>query len=163
MNIEVPEAGAVTVGFVGTPGSRVFYLQVWGDGELHSLKLEKQQVTALGSAITDLLADVVVEEDVALPDVIDPGEPDWIVGTMGLTALDESNSRIFLVLTELVREEDADAASEARIGLTIGQLAALGRRCEDAVAGGRPNCPLCGRPMNPEGHVCPKTNGSSKH
>jgi hypothetical protein len=24
---------------------------------------------------------------------------------------------------------------------------------------GRPPCPLCGYPLDPEGHACPRTNG----
>jgi len=27
------------------------------------------------------------------------------------------------------------------------------------VAAGRPPCPLCGNPLDPEGHVCPRQNG----
>ena len=164
-DIDLPEADVVTVGYVGGPGSRVFYLQAWEPGRVHSLKLEKQQVAALGEAITEVLADVVVEGDVvALPDVNDPGTPDWIVGTMGLTTVDETTGRITLVLHELRTSDDEDDVGRvARLGLSIAQLAALAVRCEEAIAGGRPNCPLCGRPMDPEGHVCPKTNGSSKH
>ena len=28
-----------------------------------------------------------------------------------------------------------------------------------AVAGGRPPCPLCGEPLDPQGHLCPRRNG----
>ena len=171
-DIDLPEADTVTVGWVGEPGKRVFYLQAWGGGRVHSLKMEKQQVAALGAAIAELLDDVVVDDPVALPDVLDPGQPDWIVGTMALTSIDSQTGRAMLLLNELVRggagdpDDDADeddaAGSTARFGLTLAQLAALSIRCEEAVAGGRPPCPLCGRPMDPLGHVCPKTNGSSK-
>jgi len=27
------------------------------------------------------------------------------------------------------------------------------------VAAGRPPCPLCGLPLDPDGHVCPRQNG----
>lgn len=39
--------------------------------------------------------------------------------------------------------------------------AALGfaRRAARVVAAGRPPCPFCGEPLNPEGHVCVRTNG----
>ena len=30
---------------------------------------------------------------------------------------------------------------------------------ERVIAGGRPICPLCGSPIEPEGHMCPKSNG----
>jgi hypothetical protein len=33
------------------------------------------------------------------------------------------------------------------------------KRGWDLVRAGRPACPLCGNPMDPEGHSCPRTNG----
>lgn len=162
-NVDLPEAETVTVGFIGQPGSRVFYLQVLHAGDVHTFKVEKQQVAALASAIEEMLADVVVDAPVTLPDVREPGAPDWVVGTMGLTTIDVDTGRALLVLHELVPDEEAENASVARLGLTPPQLAALGLKCEQSIAGGRPNCELCGRPMDPEGHVCPKTNGSAKH
>jgi len=161
-DIDLPEVETITVGSIGEPGSRIFYLQVWSSGQIRSLKLEKQQVAALGAALAEVLADVVVEDAVALPDLLDPGEAEWAVGTMGLTGFDDSTGRVTLVLQELVAEE-GDEGSVARLGLTVAQLAALASRCEESVEGGRPSCPLCGRPMDPEGHACPKTNGASKH
>jgi uncharacterized repeat protein (TIGR03847 family) len=125
------------------------------------LKLEKQQVAALAVAVAELLADLPPTEPLVAPTVIDPGEPDWIVGSMALTAYDEDEQRAFLVLHELVREEDEDGA-RARLGLTMAQLASLVSLGEESVEGGRPACPLCGLPMDPDGHSCPKTNGSAK-
>jgi uncharacterized repeat protein (TIGR03847 family) len=33
------------------------------------------------------------------------------------------------------------------------------RRAQRVVAAGRPPCPLCGNPLDPQGHVCPRQNG----
>lgn len=164
-DIDLPNAQSVTVGYVGVPGSRTFYIQIWDAGEIRTLKVEKQQVAALGGAIRELLEDLVVAADEVptLPEVIDPGEHEWAVGTMGLTAVDETTGRVTLILHELVPEEEADDAAQARLGLSLPQLAALAGRCEESLVGGRPNCELCGRPMDPQGHVCPKTNGHAKH
>ena len=164
-DLDLPNPQSVTVGYIGEPGQRTFYLQIWDSGEIRTLKLEKQQVAALGGAIRELLEDLVLEgeEIPALPEVIEPGVHEWAVGTMGLTAVDESSGRITLVLHELVPEEELETAASARIGMTVGMLAALAAKCEVSLVGGRPNCPLCGRPMDPQGHVCPKTNGHAKH
>jgi len=164
-NIDLPDAQSVTVGYVGVPGQRTFYIQIWDSGDIRTLKLEKQQVAALGSAIREVLNDVVVDDDAlpTLPEVVDPGEHEWAVGTIGLTGVDETTGRVLLVLRELVADEEAEDAAEARLGLSIAQLAALAARCEESVVGGRPNCELCGRPMDPQGHVCPKTNGHAQH
>ena len=32
-------------------------------------------------------------------------------------------------------------------------------RAESVVAAGRPSCPFCGGPMDPDGHLCPRANG----
>ena len=33
------------------------------------------------------------------------------------------------------------------------------KRAQRVVAAGRPPCPLCGNPLDPQGHVCPRQNG----
>ena len=33
------------------------------------------------------------------------------------------------------------------------------QRAQALVAAGRPPCPLCALPLDPEGHVCPRQNG----
>ncbi len=54
---DLPSVDVVTVGTVGPPGQRVFYLQArWAD-RLVTLKLEKQQVSALAGAVLELAAD----------------------------------------------------------------------------------------------------------
>jgi uncharacterized repeat protein (TIGR03847 family) len=76
-----------------------------------------------------------------------------------------------LVLLELrERAEDDDTASEdgdegdddegyvARIYATRAQVRAMAARGAEAVAGGRPPCPLCEQPMDPSGHRCPRWN-----
>jgi uncharacterized repeat protein (TIGR03847 family) len=56
-------------------------------------------------------------------------------------------------------DEDVPRGAVARFGLTRGQAAALAMRGATLVATGRAACPLCGYPLDPRGHVCPKTNG----
>ena len=42
--------------------------------------------------------------------------------------------------------------------LTRGQVAAFIAVGNDLVRSGRPNCRLCGKPVDPEGHACPRLN-----
>jgi uncharacterized repeat protein (TIGR03847 family) len=51
-----------------------------------------------------------------------------------------------------------DQAS-GRVRLTRSQVAAFVERARGLVEAGRPTCRLCGRPMNPGGHRCARTNG----
>ena len=58
-------------------------------------------------------------------------------------------------------EEAADKGdrSSGRISLTGAQVAAFVERARALVEAGRPTCRLCGRPINPGGHRCARTNG----
>jgi uncharacterized repeat protein (TIGR03847 family) len=103
---------------------------------------------------------------VSAPGLRPPIEPAWAVGGIGLSAYDEATQRLTLLLEEVVREEEGvepEVGASARLGVTIPQIVALIERGEELVAGGRPNCSLCGNPMDPDGHACPKTNGHLKH
>jgi uncharacterized repeat protein (TIGR03847 family) len=61
------------------------------------------------------------------------------------------------------REEEGTAAegdrASGRVRLTRPQAAAFVERARGLVEAGRPTCRLCGRPMNPGGHRCARTNG----
>ncbi len=46
-----------------------------------------------------------------------------------------------------------------RIALTREQAAAFAIHATRLVEAGRPPCPLCGFPLDPSGHDCPRTNG----
>jgi uncharacterized repeat protein (TIGR03847 family) len=46
----------------------------------------------------------------------------------------------------------------ARIYATRGQVRAMAAKGAEAVAAGRPLCPLCDMPMDPAGHRCPRWN-----
>ena len=63
-----------------------------------------------------------------------------------------------MLLAEELVEEGEEAAS-ARITATRAQIAALATHGTEVVAAGRPPCPLCGQPLDPQGHVCVRLNG----
>ncbi|HET9443292.1 MAG TPA: DUF3090 family protein [Acidimicrobiales bacterium] len=164
-SFDLPSVDAVTVGTVGPAGQRVFFLQARSGSTLVTLKVEKQQVAALAVAVRAMLADLPAAEEGAspAPELQEPVEPAWVTGTMGLGPFDEATRRVTLLLQEMVADEEAEPAATAHLGLTVGQLAALAERADAVVAQGRPPCSLCGNPMDPSGHSCPKTNGHLKH
>lgn len=47
----------------------------------------------------------------------------------------------------------------ARFYATRSQMRALGEHALQVVQAGRPDCPLCGRPIDAHGHFCPRTDG----
>lgn len=156
---ELLDVDKLTVGAVGEPGNRVFVLQARHANQLVTLKVEKGQVAALATHLGELLEDL--PEPGRLPDDLDletPVEPEWIVGSLG-SAWDDDLDRLLLLVEEAVPEGQEEDAAEARIGLTREQMAALALRGAQLVAAGRPPCPLCGYPLDPRGHECPRTNG----
>lgn len=166
-------------GTVGQPGDRTFYLQASGGGRTVSVALEKVQVQVLADRLDELLdtvrrtteADVPVVpprelEDTAPLDA--PVEEEFRVGTMGL-AWETDGER--LVLEALAQPEDEEQAAveplsdlddgpdALRVRLTAGMARAFVTRALRVVAAGRPPCPLCNLPLDPEGHICPRQNG----
>jgi uncharacterized repeat protein (TIGR03847 family) len=170
-SFELPEADWATVGAIGEPGQRTFYLQARQDDQLLTLKLEKQQVAALAQFLGEILSDLPTPEEPAggrSAALVEPVLAEWPVGTLQL-AYDSAADRI-VILAEEIGEDDEEVEMDeitdpaggrgaARIGLSRSQAALIIRVGADLVSSGRPICHLCGRPIDPEGHACPRTNG----
>ena len=148
-----------TAGAVGPPGQRVFYLQAREGRTLVTLKSEKEQVRALAEYLGTLLDKVADAGDgpPASLALLEPVQEAWAVGTIGV-GYDEASGRVVVVLTGVV-EEEGDEAPSARFALTRAQAAAFVDRAGELMRGGRPICPMCSGPIDPEGHVCPRSNG----
>ena len=52
-----------------------------------------------------------------------------------------------------------DESDVVRVHLRPAQALAFAQRALEVVAAGRPPCPFCGQPLNPEGHICARRNG----
>ena len=172
-SFELPAPDRFTAGTVGEPGRRVFYLQAMADGRVVTLKIEKQQVGALAEHLAALLADLPIpgEAEIVGTDVgfVEPPGAEWVVGRMGV-AWDERDDRLVLQCEELLAADaeeddeddddvdDDDPPATARFRLTRAQVAAFVGVARDLIAAGRPPCYLCGGPMDPEGHACPRLN-----
>ncbi|MQS09080.1 DUF3090 domain-containing protein [Streptomyces alkaliphilus] len=175
-------------GTVGMPGRRTFFLQATADGRTTSVALEKAQVEALAERIDELLDEVVRRSGgrttvpaVAPAELTDtdpletPVEEEFRVGTMAL-AWDADHERMVVEAQALVEleadseEEFAEAEEELlrdeengppmlRVRLSGTMARAFAKRALEVVNAGRPPCPLCSLPLDPEGHVCPRQNG----
>jgi len=165
-------------GTVGQPGERTFFLQASQSGRVTSVALEKQQVLVLAERVDELLDEVVRRTGggggvpaVAPTSLLDteplhtPLEEDFRVGTMSL-AWNADAERVVIECLEVGEEagEDGDltptsGAGLLRVSLTGGAARAFAKRAGAVVSAGRPPCPFCGNPLDPQGHVCPRANG----
>jgi uncharacterized repeat protein (TIGR03847 family) len=146
-------------GAIGEPGSRVFYLEVTANTEVHSFPCEKSQVADLAERGLQMLLAAGIEIDEAAVEhlvasgleISEPSAPDFRVSSIAIAVV--ANEFITLVFGA------ADADDEVRFIVTAEQFRAMALVAARVVASGRPICPWCQLPMNPEGHRCPSTNG----
>jgi uncharacterized repeat protein (TIGR03847 family) len=55
--------------------------------------------------------------------------------------------------------DDDDGPDVLRVRMTADDARSFVERAARIVASGRPPCPLCGQPLDPQGHICPRRNG----
>jgi uncharacterized repeat protein (TIGR03847 family) len=165
MSLDFSEPEHITADFVGQPGQRTFYLQVAEEGHAVEVLVEKQQVAGLGELLRELLADVGTQPpvvwDVDGMRLREPLDPLWRAGSIGV-GIDPQLGRVVMEVTEFVPEDEAREPEQMRIWLSESQAAWLAAHADWAVQQGRPECRLCGLPMEPDGHVCPRSNGDSR-
>jgi uncharacterized repeat protein (TIGR03847 family) len=171
-SFEVDAPDHFTAGAIGPPGQRVFYLQAGEAGRLVTLKVEKEHVRALAEYLGGLLARVQRAADAppGRAELLEPVEAAWDVGSLAV-GYDEAQDRVVVEASELQEETEEEEEEEsarpapatARFRITRAQAAAFVERAGELMKAGRPTCPVCSRPMDPEGHVCPRANGHVKH
>ena len=158
----------ITAGAVGEPGKRVFYLQARKGRRLVSVICEKKHVAALAIAAEQVLLslaggdeDAVVEPDPAIHGGMDlevPLDPIFRAGQVNL-GYDKDSRRLVVIAYELLAEDDDAQPSVVRFWASEAQMRAFSIHGQQIVAAGRPQCAMCGEPIDPEGHFCPRKNG----
>ena len=158
----------ITADAVGVPGERVFYLQARKGNLLVTVICEKEHVAALALAVDHVLlsmagndADAVVEPDPVIHRGMDleyPLEPAFRAGQVNL-GFDQASKELVVIAYETMEEGDDTPPSVARFWATPAQMRAFSIHSHEVVAAGRPICAMCGQPMDPEGHFCPRRNG----
>ena len=172
-------------GTVGQPGERTFFLQAREGNRITSVACEKQQVSVLAEHLDRVLDEVLRRSSgqVDVPPATNaaadtqpldaPITEEFRVGTMTI-AWDPAIERIVIELFSNVDvEEDAtaaeaEAAAEADeieadevfvVKITAGGARQFVARAQALISAGRPACPFCLQPIDPQGHICPRANG----
>ena len=166
----------VVVGTVGVPGARTFYLQVRAGAQIVSVTLEKQQAALLAEKIDEILDQLSTVE--GNPYSVPAGTPVELVDNDDLEAVQEQfragsmslgwDPTAAQVLIEAYPITDADdddvdesldeggtdASEMLLVRMPVGTARAFAKRTREIVGAGRPTCPLCGYPIDADGHIC---------
>ena len=175
-------------GTVGEPGARTFFLQAREGARVVSVALEKQQVAVLAERIDELLDEVMSsgESQTLIPAVapvgLDDSEPleqpideQFRAGTMTLS-WDPGIARVVIEVFPFSEPTGSETAGDDATGedevhdepepdevflvrLEAGAARAFVKRAELVIEAGRPDCPFCGNPIDPDGHLCVRANG----
>ena len=170
-------------GTVGPIGQRTFFLQARSGNRVTSVALEKEQVAVLAERIDALLDEILRVSGgespvpaVAPAELADNGPLDQPIaeefraGTMTLS-WDVQDQVVVIEVFPIVDSDDeagddteddvAEPAAEEMLVVRLpGRVArAFAKRALTVVAAGRPACPFCGGPIDPDGHLCPRANG----
>jgi uncharacterized repeat protein (TIGR03847 family) len=166
-------------GTVGQPGDRTFFLQARDGARVVSVVMEKVQVAVLAERLGELLAELerrgvaAAPADAALPaDSAPLDEPlNEAFRAGSLTLGWDGNAGRVLVEARAQSEdgepidpdedddEDEDGPDLLRVLISLEAARSFVARAGRVVASGRLPCPLCGQPLDPRGHICPRQNG----
>ena len=154
-------------GTVGQPGQRTFFLQATDGERVTSVALEKTQVQVLAERLGDLLdevrrrgGDAPAAAPPELEDVAPLDQPileEFRAGQLAIAW--DGDDGIVIVEAHATTEEEGAETDVLRVRITPDAARAFVKRALRVVAAGRPPCPLCGQPLDPEGHICPRLNG----
>jgi uncharacterized repeat protein (TIGR03847 family) len=164
------------VGTVGIPGERTFFIQARTGTRLVSVSLEKAQVAAIADRVLQILREIRLSEPLTVIERVgyddqpleSPIDEEFRVGVIGLAYV--SDRRLIEIDLQAITDSDnaddelleIDTSSDQdilRILMTLGYAESFAKRANTVVAAGRAPCPFCGGPIDPNGHLCPRSNG----
>ena len=166
----------VVVGTIGLPGARTFYLQVRAGTQIVSIAMEKQQSALLAEKIDEILDQLLNVEgnphsvptstpiELVDNDQLEAVQEQFRTGAMSL-GWDPTTAQVVIEAypitdadaendDESVEGNDADVSEMLLVRMPVGTARAFAKRTREVVGAGRPACPLCGHPVDADGHVC---------
>ena len=169
---------------IGVPGKRTFRLLVDASKGGACLWLEKEQLYRMAVSFERMLNSMPADRGSVSSRMEEVSDEEYQplefkIGRLGMRYDEEADQFVFFIhdvdaLTETL-EEAAEASAEedredleealANIEPTLSfranrqVLADMSRQAQEVCMGGRPICPLCNQPIDPKGHICPRTNG----
>ncbi len=164
-------------GTVGVPGERTFFIQARTGSRVVSVVVDKSQVIALGERTRIMLREikksdptvVIRTNEVDDAPLEQPIFEEFRAGVIAM-AWDAENSVIVYELREMTTSDENDeeevifdekdlTVDVLRVHVSPSQASAFSKRCISLANAGRTPCPFCAIPIDPSGHLCPRSNG----
>jgi uncharacterized repeat protein (TIGR03847 family) len=164
-------------GTVGVPGERTFFIQARTGSRVVSVVVDKSQVIALGERTKIMLREIKKSDPtVAIKSSDNDDAPleqpifeEFRAGVIAM-AWDGENGLIVYELREMSSSNEADddelifdekdlSGDLLRVHVSPTQASAFSKRCLSLASAGRTPCPFCAIPIDPSGHLCPRSNG----
>jgi|RifCSP13_1_1023834.scaffolds.fasta_scaffold45130_2 hypothetical protein len=151
-------AERLAAGALGEPGERRFFIQITANGVDTWLAAEKDQIGSLALQCLELIqsAELTVDREAveriveAGLEIAEPAATRFRLSSISITVPDSSLLRVAFESAE------GDGVS---LAVAPEQLSAMALVGMEVVAAGRPLCPWCRLPIDPDGHLCAASNG----
>jgi uncharacterized repeat protein (TIGR03847 family) len=141
-----------------------------------SIALEKQQSALLAEKIDEILDQLMTVEgnpfsvptstpiELVDNDQLEAVQEQFRTGAMSL-GWDPTTAQVVIEAypisdveadddDESLDEDDAEATEMLLVRMPVGTARAFAKRTREIVGAGRPTCPLCGYPIDADGHIC---------
>ena len=148
----------------GEPGRRTFRLVLEAGLARCHVWLEKEQLFQLGAGLKDAVdrqTESEREQGSAPTAAAWPGDETLIEFKARMLSgrHDQDTNSFYLQALGDAEEESSEEPSSISFWITVDQASVLADESLRICAAGRPPCFLCGLPIDPSGHICPRANG----
>ncbi len=127
----------------------------WDDDSQHVV-IEAYAASDVEAEDIEIDSEIESESDDDGDDIDEPVDPVALLVEVVAELADDEE----LAGAQLDDDIDVDESADVlRVLLSGAAARAFARRAQSVVAAGRPACPFCALPLDPEGHVCPRQNG----
>ncbi len=126
-----------------------------GDAERVLVEAKADDADAAADALAALTGSGEADDDEEDEDE----EEETVIDLSSIEALAGTPASELLAAFEGVDDDDDEGPDTLRVRLTAAEARGFVNRALSVVAAGRPPCPLCGQPLDPQGHICPRRNG----
>ena len=162
---EFDEVTILSAVAIGVPGDRTFFIIMGRKEDWVRVWLEREHLEALALAIDQFFFTLSQEhlhfpleaEETPLSDDVSSRLPSAELEIDQITLGYDHERATLDLLVHALGPQEGDQ-SELYCRATLGQLKELGNQAKNLCAAGRPRCVLCGYPIDPAGHICPKNN-----